>query len=117
MVSLARKILEIRPVDNYEAAKILKEKLMSGSEQQNPMLSRTEEFLSLVTSQCSYEKSREVLQELLDNGIERETAIMLINTLPTEEAEIRALLPPEKQTMPIEAIKKIAEILSKCLEK
>ncbi|MGB9725632.1 MAG: hypothetical protein ACP5LZ_06480 [Fervidicoccaceae archaeon] len=112
-----RKIIESRLVDNYEAAKILKEKLGSEGGQQNPIVARTEEFLSQVATKCDYEKSREVLNELMEIGINRETAIMLLNTLPTEEAEIRALLPPESQTLPLESTKKIAEILSKCQSK
>lgn len=111
---MVKKIIETIPIDNYEAAKILKEKVAVQDNQSSPIVARTEEYLSQITTRCEYEKSREILKELIETGISRETAIMLLNILPTEEAEIRALLPSEIQSLPLENVKKIAEILSKC---
>ncbi|MEM0021412.1 MAG: hypothetical protein QW039_04705 [Fervidicoccaceae archaeon] len=111
---MIKKVLESHPIDNYEAIKILREKLLSQASESNPLVLRTDETLSRILFDCSYETSREVLKELEEIGVSKELAIMLLNVLPRDEAEIRALLPPESQSMSLEDVKRIAEALSKC---
>lgn len=111
---MVRKILVSNPIDNYEALRIIKEKFGVQTIESSPIVARTNEFLNQISIGCSPDVASEIRLKLESLGVPKDVAIMLLNVLPLDEAEVRALLPPENQTISLEIVKKIVEELSKC---
>ncbi len=111
VIGLPKEIIEQKTISNAEALEVFIEKI--GGEPESPIQRRTLEYLR-VSSKCPADIAREVVEELVKLDIPREAAIVLVNILPEEPAEARALLPPIAQALPTEKLEKAIELLAKC---
>ncbi len=110
---MPKKIIERQTISNPQALEVLIREF--GEEPELSIQRRTIEYLR-ASSKCSAEKAEKVLEELMSLDIPRDAAILLINLIPTEAVEARALLSPAHQSLDLEVLGKAVEILKKCLE-
>jgi len=97
-------IIKEEPITNEKAYQILaKQKQLSYRAE------RTKKYLEKIGF---IKNSDEILKQLVDLGIELEKAIMIVNTMPKTNDEVRAIL--EKDYTP-EIGKKVLEIMKKAL--
>jgi len=99
------KIISEEPIPNEIAYNILKE-----TKSESYRIERTIKYLEKVGF---IKNSEQLLKELLDLGISKEKAIMIINTMPLTNDEVRAILENEYET---EKAKKIVELVKKYLQ-
>ena len=99
------KVISEEPITNSQAYKILKE-----TKSESYRIERTIKYLEKVGF---IEKGEDLLKELLDLGITKEKAIMIVNTIPKTNDEVRAILENEYDT---EKAKKIIELVKKFSE-
>ncbi len=78
------KVLSEEPITNEQAYKILKEVKVESYRSE-----RTMKYLERIGF---IENSGELLEKLLNLGISKEKAIMIINTMPKTTDELRAIL-------------------------
>jgi DNA-directed RNA polymerase subunit F len=107
---LPRIIVSKEYLSNSQLEELLKS---SSFDKDSIIIKKVEEYLSAVRK-CKAENIKEILEELKKLSIPEELAVMIINVLPTESAELRALLPQQYQSLPSETVEKAVEIVSKC---
>lgn len=108
---MPRKVIESKYITNSEAYDIIINKLSEQTD--NIIVRRASEHLSTLKL-CDPEVVLDVKKELLNLGFSEEAVVMLINVLPSDAAEARALLSPLEPRKTLEDYSKAIEIISKC---
>ncbi|MEM1619950.1 MAG: hypothetical protein QXU97_02860 [Fervidicoccaceae archaeon] len=108
---MARKILSVEPVSNAEAMSIVNSKLRETLT--NVIMKRVAEYLSS-TSKCG-DRAGEVKRRLVELGFSAESSALLVNTLPRDQSELRALLLQQDRDIGPEKIEKALETLKLCV--
>jgi DNA-directed RNA polymerase subunit F len=111
--NMPRKILDQKPIPNSSALKTILEQF--GEEEVPAIHKRTVEYLRSV-SECDPEKAEKIMIELKELGLSEDTAVILLNLLPQDPVEAKALLPPSSQDIDIEVIRKALEKIKVCQE-
>ncbi len=106
---IGKKIIEERPITASEARKILEEREKKGelNYEQKTALDHLSKFVKLKP-----EKAREALEELskLDK-IKPETGVKIVDTLPENEEDIRAIFAKERYVLTKEEMGKILKAI------
>lgn len=108
---MVKQILKKEYITNSEAYEILSSDTF---DQNSPVVRKSIEFLAY-SRKCDSAKSREVVKKLIELSLPEELAVMLVNILPREPTELRALLPPSFLSLPSETLEKAIEILKDCI--
>jgi len=108
---MVKEIVSKKAITNIEARKIVEEKLSQLTD--SILVKRTLEYLTQ-TSKCETESIDELKTELLKLGLSEQGAVTLLNVVPRDLTELRALLPPIDQKIDVEKLEKALEILSHC---
>jgi DNA-directed RNA polymerase subunit F len=112
--AVPRKILEQKPIPNPSALKTMLEQF--GEEENMPAIhKRTVEYLRSVSG-CDPVKAEKIIVELTQLGLSEEDAVILLNLLPQDPVEAKALLPPSSQNIDLEVIRNALEKIRVCLE-
>ncbi len=93
-----------------EALEILKKRAAEGelSELQTRALTYLEAF-----AKCSAENAKRLVEELVERGVEKEYAIMVVNIAPQTVDELRTILAGSSKTFTSEELAEIAELVAK----
>ncbi len=110
-LTMVKEIVSKRAITNIEARRIVEEKLSQLTD--SILVKRALEYLTQ-TSKCETENIDELKTELMKLGLSEQGAVTLLNIVPKELTELRALLPPIDQKMDLEKLEKALEILSRC---
>lgn len=110
-MGLPRRIIDTKYISNSEAYDIITNKL---SEQvDNIIIKRTSEHLGSLKL-CDPDVVLTIKNELINLGFSEVASIVLINVLPKDATEARALLSPLEPKKTLEDFSKAIEIISKC---
>lgn len=103
-------VLEKADLTIPEALEILRKRASEGglSELQTRALAYLETF-----AKCSADNARKLVQELVERGVGREYAIMIVNIVPQTVDELRTILAGSGKTYTTEELSEIAELVAK----